>query len=179
MLAACQPYQYKGTILSNPKPLTDFTLSSADGSEFRLSTFDKPLLVLYFGYTHCPDVCPATMAQLRLAAQQLGDKARSVQVAFVTVDPQRDTPERLKEFLGNFDPSFIGLYTTDAAALRAITQQFGLYYEDQGGGSQDPDYLVAHTSSILVIKDSKLIAVFPGETSGADIAADLEHLLAH
>lgn len=176
LLAACQPYQYRGTVLTEPKTLQDFTLSASDGSEFTLSASDK-LLLLYFGYTHCVDVCPTTLAHLKIAIQKLGDKASSVQVAFITVDPERDTAEQLAGYLGNFDPSFIGLRATDVPLLQSIVKDFGIYYESESHDAHDSEYLVAHTSTILVVKNAKLLAVIPDDASSDEIASDVEHLL--
>lgn len=176
-LAGCQPYQYRATVLDNPKVLKDFTLESADGSSFTLSGSDK-MLLLYFGYTHCPDVCPATLAQLKIAHQKLGDKASMVQVAFITVDPERDTAERLKTYLANFDPSFVGLRTTDTALLQDIAGDFGTYYQPDPHDPTAEQYLVTHTSSILVVRSTRLLAVIPDDATGEEIANDVSHLLA-
>jgi len=175
-LMACQPYSYRATVLDSPKPLKDFTLDSADGSPFTLSGSDK-LLLLYFGYTHCLDVCPATLAQLKIARQKLGDKASAVQVAFITVDPERDTEARLTAYLANFDPSFIGLRTTNAALLQDIAEDFGAYYQADQHEPLAEQYLVTHTSSILVVRDTKLLAAIPDDATGEEIANDVIHLL--
>src|SRR5258705_13619320 len=89
LLAACQPYQFRGTVLNEPKPIGDFRLDRADGGKFQLSADPAMTYILFFGYTNCPDVCPLTLAQLKLAVETMGDKAKSVQGVFVTVDPER------------------------------------------------------------------------------------------
>ena len=177
LLAACQPYQFRGTVLTEPKAIRDFRLDRADGGTFQLSADPAVTYILFFGYTHCPDVCPATMAQVKLAVEKMGDKADSVRVIFVTVDPERDTPEALSGFLGNFNPAFIGLYTPDAATLQGIVGDFGVYYEAESHNSLEEAYLVEHTSALLVVRDSKLLAVLPDDATHDEIAGDVEHLL--
>ena len=177
MLTACQPYQFRGTVLTEPKPIGDFRLARADGGQFQLSADPAMTYILFFGYTNCPDVCPLTMAQLKLAVEAMGDKAKSVQVVFVTVDPERDTADVLTKYLANFNPTFIGLYTPDVATLQGIVSDFGVYYEAESHDDHPDQYLVDHTSAILVVRDSKLLAVIPDDATHEEIAGDVEHLL--
>jgi protein SCO1/2 len=176
-LIACGPYEFKGATLDPPKPITDFTLPAHDGSEFRLSDHQDGLLLVYFGYTFCPDVCPATMYQIKRAMEELGDQADAVQVVMVTVDPARDTAEQFGSYVTNFDKRFLGLRTTDLDALDAILADFGAYYtidELEEGGT---DYLVSHTAAVFVLDGGGMVEIFPYGTTGEDMASDLKHLL--
>jgi protein SCO1 len=101
--------QFAGQALVPPPPAMDFTLKAADGSEFRLSRYRGKIVLLSFGYTFCPDVCPTTLVELSQVRTRLGEAAKRVQVAFITLDPERDTPERLRAYTSAFDPTFIGL----------------------------------------------------------------------
>ncbi len=178
-MAGCLPYEYKGTVLDPPKPLDDFTLPTADGGTFRLSDQQGQLVLVYFGYTYCPDVCPATMYQVGRVAEQLGEDAEQVQVVMVTVDPARDTPEQLDRYVKNFNPTFVGLRTDDTGQLDAVLAQFGAYYviedpqEDSASG-----YLVTHTASLFLVDgQNALREVFTYGTPAEDIAADIRQML--
>lgn len=179
MATACQPYQYHGARVEPPLPIADFSLPAADGTEFRLSDYQGQVMLLYFGYTSCPDVCPATLYQVKRAMENLGERAADVQVIMVTVDPERDTPERLTAYLTNINPAFIGLRTTDLAQLDEVMAQFGAYYEiDPDTGNSAAGYTISHTASVFVIdRAMSLRLVFPFGTSGEDMAEDLIHLL--
>jgi protein SCO1/2 len=176
---ACQPYQYHGAQVEPPLPVTDFSLPAMDGTEFRLSDYQGQIVLLYFGYTSCPDVCPATLYQVKRAIETLGERATGVQVVMVTVDPQRDTPERLTAYLNNINPAFIGLRTTDLVQLDEVMAQFGAYYEiDADTSGSAAGYTISHTASVFVIgRDMSLRLIFPFGTSGEDMAQDLTHLL--
>jgi protein SCO1/2 len=174
---ACGPYEYKGATLDPPKPISDFTLPAHDGSEFRLSEHRDKLLLVYFGYTFCPDVCPATMYQIRRAMEVLGDQADAVQVVMVTVDPSRDTAEQIGSYVTNFDERFLGLRTTDLETLDAILADFGAYYTIEEPQEGEGGYLVTHTAAVFVLEDGALVEIFPYGTTGEDMASDLKHIL--
>jgi protein SCO1/2 len=177
IVQACQPYQFHGTLLEPPKTLTDFTLQRADGGEYRLSEAGDRVLVLFFGYTHCPDVCPTTLYELSETMEALGDEADRVQVAFVTVDPERDTPEQLTAYVRNMHPSFIGLRAADSESLAVIAAEFGVFYEAEPSLDSGESYLVTHTSAVFVVQHLNLRLLFSYGTPGEDIAADLRQLL--
>ena len=124
----------------------DFTLTDQNGRPFTLSAHRNHSVALFFGYTHCPDVCPTTLAALARARRDLGAAGRSIDVVFVTVDPQRDTPAVLKRYVGLFDPSFTGL-TGTAAQLEPVLAAYHVYHQilpAHGAGG----YFVAHGSSV-------------------------------
>lgn len=174
---ACQPHQYKATVLNPPKPVDDFSAPASDGSTFTLSAHKDRFVLLYFGYTNCPDICPATLAELQQALQKLGPDATKVEVVFVTTDPQRDSLDALKTYLSHFNGSFVGLRPADADHATALDKEFGIYADL---GTPDPttnQYSVDHTSAVMVVNGMALKAIFGTETSGADIASDLQALM--
>src|SRR5690242_260780 len=99
---------FKGAVISPPWPAPEINLTDHNGQPFTMNSQRGKVVLLYFGYTNCPDECPLTMAHLKLALDSLGSQAKDVQVAMVSTDPVRDTPQALKDFMGHFDPSFLG-----------------------------------------------------------------------
>ena len=169
---------YKGTVIQSPEPAADFRLTSANtGQEVHLSDFRGRVTLLYYGYTLCPDVCPATMLDLRQTLRELGSAASDVQVVMITVDPERDTPERLTQYVTQFDERFIGLWGTEEELLAATTP-FGIYYERVETPNSQLGYLMNHSSYVLAIdKKGYLRLIYPFGMSGDQIAADMRHLL--
>jgi len=108
-------------------PAPDFALTAHDGRTVRLSDFRDRVTVIFFGFTHCPDVCPGTMVSLARAREQLGAAGDELQVLFITVDPARDTPDRLRQYLGNFDPDFLGL-TGEESVIREVADSYGAFF---------------------------------------------------
>jgi protein SCO1/2 len=171
-----KPYSYHGEVVEPPAPAADFTLTGPDGKTVSLSDFRGKVVALYFGYTFCPDVCPTTMAALAQAMRDLGAKADDVQVVMVTVDPERDTPDKLNTYVTAFDPRFIGLSGTPDEIARAA-QPFGVVYKKHAGSSAT-NYLVDHTASTTVIdRDGRVRLIWPYGTPSDELAADLDHLL--
>jgi protein SCO1/2 len=173
----CGPHQFSGAILDPPKPAQDFSLPSTDGSTFTLSDYQGQIVMVYFGYTFCPDVCPTTMYQVSRMMELLGSKADDVQVVMVTVDPERDTIEQLGRYVKNFDETFIGLRTTDLDQLDTIMADFGATYqieeEDSAGG-----YLISHTAAIFVLdREGRTREIIPYGTQAEEMADDLRQLL--
>lgn len=169
-------YTYHGTVIQSPDPVADFTLRGPGEQEVSLSDFRGKAVLLYFGYTFCPDVCPATMAELAKANQLLGRDAGKLQVIMVTVDPARDTAELLQDYVTHFDSSFIGLTGSDEE-IAAVATPFGIYYEKHEG-SEASGYLVDHTASVVVIdQDGHLRLIYPFGTTGEDIGEDVSHLV--
>lgn len=168
-----------GDPVDPPRELPDFTLTAMDGTDISLSDLAGKPALFYFGYTHCPDVCPLTLAEMRQAAALLGERADEAQFVFVSVDGARDTPERLREFLPQFGEQFIGMTTTDAERLNRATQAFDVYYELEDVPETQAEYLVAHTSStFLVDGEGRLTMIFAYRTPPALIAEAIEALLA-
>ncbi len=171
-----RPYRFHGLVLEGDKPATDFELTAHTGQRVRLSDFRGKIVVLYFGYTFCPDVCPTSLSTLARAMKRLGPKADQVQVLMVTVDPERDTPAQLATYMSYFDPRFIGLTGTPDEIAAAATP-FGIYYQRHAGSSAS-SYLVDHTATLTVLDTAgRLRLVLPFEISAEDVAADLAHLM--
>lgn len=170
------PHTFHGTIIQSPDPAPDFTLTGRDGQRVSLSDFRDRLVVLYFGYTFCPDVCPATLTELAGALRMIGKKADQVQVIMISVDPERDTPDRTAEYVSKFNPSFVGL-SGDPDEIAQVAALYGIFYEKKSGESPEK-YTVDHTASLMVI-DPKghLKLVIPFGVRPSDIAEDLDALL--
>ncbi len=171
-----KPYAFHGMVLQSPERATNFTLASHMGQPVSLSDFKGQVVLLYFGYTACPDVCPTTLAELREARQALGKRGDKVQVLMVTVDPERDTEAVLADYMTHFDPSFIGL-TGTPEEIAEIATYYGVFYERQESESA-LGYLVDHTATVMVVdRDGYLRVIYPYGTSSEDIAADLDYML--
>ena len=155
----------------------DFSLTDHNGQPRRLADFRGKAVVLFFGYTQCPDVCPTTLATLREAMTLLGEDAKRVQVLFVTVDPARDTPALLAQYVPAFHPDFLGLYA-DEKGTAAVAKEFKVFYARQPG-STPGSYSIDHsTGSYAFDPQGKLrLLLRHGETPN-NVAADLKLLLA-
>lgn len=174
-LRLLRPYVFSGTVIQSPEPSFSFTLESMSGP-VSLSDFGGKVVVLYFGYTFCPDVCPATLTDLARAMKLLGKKADDVQVIMVSVDPERDTADKLEEYVHAFDPDFIGL-TGTPEQIAEVAARYGVYYAKHEG-SDASGYLIDHTATVMVINEEgrlKLLESFG--TTPEDMAADLAHLI--
>ena len=171
-----KPVTYYGTRIQPPKPMPDFTLQSAKGP-VTLSSFRGKYVVMYFGYTFCPDICPATSAALKAALSQLNGQDAQVQVLFISVDYKRDTPERLATYLQNFQPDFIGLVGNEAQTNQ-VTQDFGIFYQLNPPDPATGSYSVDHSANILVLdRQGALIMTWAYDQQPDEIAADLRILL--
>lgn len=170
-----RPHTFHGIYLQSPQPLADFTLATSAGQPMRLSDLRGRYVILYVGYTYCPDVCPLTLADLATTMQLLGDQARQVQVLFITVDPERDTAAQLASYLAHFDPNFLGM-TGSKTAIDAAVTQLGIFYEDDPANSVAK--LIDHTSNVIVVdRQGRVRLLFPPGSTASDMAADLAYLL--
>ncbi|HYW58670.1 MAG TPA: SCO family protein [Polaromonas sp.] len=160
-----------------PRAAPDFNLRGSDGTELKLSRFRGKLVVLEFGYTFCPDVCPVSLAMLAEARKKLGPLAADMQVIYVTVDPERDTAEHMRKFLAAFDPTFIGA-TGTPAQLEKVRKDYGITATKKMVEGSKTAYTVHH-SSYLYFVDSKgsLRALMPFGRTADDIAYDARILL--
>lgn len=164
----------KAGVFNPAREAPDFSVRGSDGKALTLSRYRGKVVVLGFGYTSCPNVCPATLAVLAQAQRKLGALAAQVQVIYLTVDPERDDSERLKQYLAGFDPSFIG-GTGSAAQMAAVRASYGVSAEKVGSGK---DYGVAHSSFIyLITRDGKLRALMPFGHKADDYVHDISMLL--
>lgn len=167
----------KSGVFEPPRAAPEFTLPSSTGSEFKLSSQRGKVTILGFGFSHCPDVCPVTLSVLAMMRKQLGELADQVQVVYVTVDPERDTAARLREYLVLFDKSFIGV-TGAPEQLSAVREAYGIIATRAENKDAPDGYLVHHSSYIYLIDRAGLLrALVPfGKTAG-DIAHDVKILL--
>jgi protein SCO1 len=174
------PYQYQGSLIDPPMSVGDFELVDQYGQPFRLSQLiqdeEVRAVLVFFGYTYCPDVCPITLAEFKQIKAQLGERAEHLRFVFITVDPERDDPERLRRHLEIYDPSFIGL-TGDRSDLELVWNLFGVYQAKQETGSA-AGYLVDHTSRVYVLDQEGNLGLTFGFGSGADLMVqDLSQLI--
>ncbi len=175
---SAEPAQLSGFVRD---PLPDVSTASlpdvsSGGAAFTMQAPENELLLLYFGYTACPDVCPTTLADLKSALRDLGDQAEKVNVAMVTIDPERDTDEVITGYVQSFIPAAHALRSTDPDELRAAADYFGADY----GVSVDDEgkYEVFHTANVYAIDDGGLLQLtWPFGTEPENIAADIEILL--
>jgi protein SCO1/2 len=172
-----QPHTYAGTVLQSPRPapaLDGLTFSNGDPAD--LEVFAGDVVLMYFGYTHCPDICPTSMATIARARESLGDDAERVHGLLVTVDPERDTPEALNRYLGNFDRSFLGVYGP-AETLTTTAMLYGIHSEVHDE-AEELGYTVDHTGTIIALDTDGHVRVLYSHTVDADaLSADLAELL--
>lgn len=168
---------WRGTLYEPPLPAPPFSLQKADGSWFRLEEQRGKIVLLFFGYTFCPDVCPTTLAELSQALARLDvDQQAQVQVVFISVDPERDTPERVQAFVRHFAPGFLGLSGSEAQ-LQSIWQAYGVYREIQQSSSA-AGYLVNHSARVYLIdQEGNLRLTYAFGTPPEDLTHDLRLLL--
>lgn len=164
-----------GTMIDPPRKLADFTLTGSDGQPLSLSDLYGRVTLLYFGYTHCPDVCPMTMGDFKKIKAALGDDADRVNFLMISVDGERDTPEHLQRYISAFDPAFLGM-TGSASDLRRIGADYGLYFNANKGEGEN--YTVDHTASIFMIDpEGYLRTIFTFGTEPDVITGYLRDLL--
>lgn len=182
VLAACSRHQapadasFVGMQIGERVFESDFKLTDHLGQVRHMQDFRGKVVAIFFGYTHCPDVCPTTLSDLAQAMKLLGDRRTQVQVLFVTLDPERDTEQGLAKYVPSFDPSFIGLYG-DAAAMAEIEKNFKVYARKQPSSSKG-GYTIDHSAGIYVFDKggaSRLYLNFGQQP--ADIAHDLTLLM--
>lgn len=170
------PAEWHGIEMQSTQPVTNFTLTGPGEQPVSLVDFRGKVVLIYFGYTFCPDACPATMVELRDAVEILGDRREAVQVLMITVDPERDTADVLEQYLAHFDESFIGL-TGTPEELIAVTAPMGIFFERHEGTAAS-GYLVDHTATVAALdKDGKLRLIYSFGTTGEEMAADLKYLI--
>ena len=150
VLVACGGPSFRGSVLEEPVGVPDFDLIDQRGESFRLSKQRGNVVLLFFGYTQCPDVCPMTLATWREVHKTLGDDAGEVRFVFVTVDPERDTAERLGLHVGVFSPDFIGL-TRTPDELEAVYEVFDIISEKTTASGSATGYLITHTATTFVL----------------------------
>lgn len=169
--------EFKCGVFDPPRDAPDFALQGSAGSPVSLAQYRGKIVILQFGFTYCQNVCPVTLANMARVFKKLGPDAREVQLVFVTVDPDRDNPGRLKEFLDFFNPSFVGA-TGDPEKLAAVEQAYGVIATKAASENKKLGYEVHHSSSLYII-DGKgaLRLLIPFGKPVDDVVHDLRLLL--
>jgi protein SCO1/2 len=168
---------FKSGVFEPPRMAPEFTLNGSDGAPLTLSSHRGKVVALAFGFTYCQKVCPVTLAKLAQVSQGLGAAARELQVVFVTVDPERDTVGRLREFLGFFHPTFLGA-TGEKARLEALREAYGVSASRVTSENEKLGYEVHHSSSVYLIDRAGLLRLLvPFGKSSEDILHDVQLLL--
>ncbi len=172
-----RPANFRGTMYAEPfPPAPDFALTDSTGEVQRLGDYRGRIVLLFFGYMYCPDICPATLAEMKLAVDQLKGDADQVQVIFISVDPQRDTSEAVQGYVERFNPSFLGLSGTQDE-LEPIWNGYGVYREVVEGTSET-NYIINHTARVTLIdQDGNMRLTYGFQTPPEDIAHDIRILL--
>ena len=166
-----------GTILDPPKEVGDFTLTDQTGAPFHLSDLRGKVVILYFGYTFCPDVCPMSLSFYLRVKNTLGADADKLAVVFISVDGERDTPDRLANYLSAFDPDFIGLTGTDTD-IRIVAKDYGVFFQRVSYDNTQADYLVDHTASTFVVgPEGRLRIIYPYGTDPAIMVEGVRMLI--
>jgi protein SCO1/2 len=164
-------------VVNPPRTLADFSLASTTGETFTLSEHQGQIILLYFGYRTCPDICPTTFSTMKRVYQELGEPADKVKVVFVTVDPERDTLENMTLYTSAFHDDFIGL-RDDGEPLKQIMSEFGVVATRRKVGESALSYLIDHTASVFLIgADGKLLAQYLYGTDYRDYVHDVKLLL--
>ena len=179
LLTACQPDRPKfhGIDITGVDYARDLRVRDFNGQPRTLADFRGKVVVIFFGYTQCPDVCPTTMTEMLQVKQLLGADGDKLQVLFLSLDPERDTPEVLKAYMGSFDPSFLGLYAGSPDELAALAKDFKVFYK-KVEGSTPGSYTMDHTASSYLYDPQGRLRLFSRYGSKPeDVAADVRLLL--
>ena len=169
--------EFRGVDITGADYARDIPLTDHNGQKRSLQDFRGKVVVVFFGYTQCPDVCPTSMQELAEVKQMLGKDGDRLQGIFVTVDPERDTPEVLKAYMANFDPSFLALYGSPEQ-LAAVAKDFKIYYK-KVDGKTPTSYTMDHSAGSYVYDTAGRLRIYNRYGSGAQaLAADVKALLA-
>ena len=180
LLTACEPAKPPFNALDitgTPGFGNDFRMTDHNGKARTMADFNGKAVAVFFGFTHCPDVCPTTLSEMKRVMEKLGPDSARLQVLFVTVDPKRDTPELLAKYVPSFNASFLGLYGDDDATAK-IARDFKIIYRVQPGKTPD-SYTLDHSAGMLVFDPQGALRLFIdyGRLSPEQIAADIKRLL--
>lgn len=172
-----RPHVFSGAVLQSSDPAPEMTgLIYDDGQDVDLTALRGDVVLIYFGYTHCPDLCPTMLSTVNKALDGLGEDADRVHTMMVTVDPQRDTPELLGKYVAHFNEGFRGVWGEEET-VRSVATSFGVHFE-YDDPTDDDDYLVGHTASLMLIDpEGVLRIVYPTGIEEGALRSDLEELL--
>jgi protein SCO1/2 len=177
LLGACGSHTFSGTVIEPPNDATDFTLTAHTGQPFRLSEQRGKVVLLFFGFTHCPDVCPTALSDMAAVFRKLGPDAERVQVAFITVDPERDTPQRMEKYMKIFNPTFLGLSGT-RAEIDPIIKAYGATARRRDLPNSALVYTMDHSAFTYVIDQSgKWVELFGSNVDIDAMADDIRYLV--
>jgi len=177
LLAACgKKPSFNSIDVSGSDLGTDLSLTDFNGKPRTLQDFKGKVLVVFFGFVQCPDVCPTALAEFKQVKNQLGQDGERLQVVFVTVDPERDTPEILREYVTQFDPSFLGL-RGDADATARVAKSFKVFYA-KVPGKEPGSYTMDHTAGVYIYDPEGHLRLFARHNTGAEaLTSDIRQLL--
>lgn len=177
LLVGCDRFgSFQGVAVDPPRPMPAVSFTLPDSSAYSLGPAAGRPLVVFFGYTHCPDVCPTTLAEWKRVKAQLGADAERVRFVFVTVDPERDTPAVAQRYARQYDSTFVGL-SGDAPTTARVMEAYGVAAA-RDAGSAASGYLVSHSSQVFLLDgEGRLVALYPFGTRWEALAADLERVL--
>lgn len=174
-----RPYTLHGSVIQQSFTAPDFSIKTAQGNEFQLSAQKGKVTLMFFGYTYCPDVCPATLSEFKQVRKNLGSDADKVNFVFITVDPDRDTPQRMAQYVAGFDPAFTGLSGSEAQ-LAPVWKAYGVYRQLDKASPTDTNYPVEHsTQTYLIDKTGQMRLTYPYGTPVEDMLQDVRYLLRH
>jgi protein SCO1/2 len=179
ILAACSPKpEFKNIDITGGTAFgKDFSLLDPDGKLITLNDFKGKVVVMFFGYTQCPDVCPTTLTEMQQVMTLLGPQSDKVQVLFVTVDPERDTATILKQYVPSFNARFLGLRPADDVALEKVTKDFKIYYK-KVPGTKPGSYTMDHTAGSYAFDPQGHLRLYIKHAQGPEtLAHDLKELL--
>jgi len=179
VLTACSPKpEFKNIDITGSTAFgKDFSLVDPDGKMRTLADFKGKVVVMFFGYTQCPDICPTTLTEMQQVMTILGPQSDKVQVLFVTIDPARDTAAILKQYVPAFDPRFLGLRPADDAALEKVAKDFKIYYKKVPGTSPG-SYTMDHTAGSYAFDPEGHLRLYIKHAQGPEtLAQDLKELL--
>jgi protein SCO1/2 len=178
LLAACTDKpSFTAVDVTGADYARDFALTDHNGQARTLKDFPGKIVVMFFGYTQCPDVCPTSMTELAAVKKILGADGDKLQGLFVTVDPARDTPEVMKAYMANFDPSFLALYADTPEKLAAVAKDYKVYYK-KVEGKTPTSYTMDHSAGMYVYDTQGRLRLYSRYGSGAGaLAADIQMLL--
>ncbi len=168
---------FRGTELDDSVPTADFTLTDQYGQPFTLSNHKGEVILMFFGFTYCPDVCPSTLSKWKKVQDALEEESEKVKFVYITVDPERDTPGKLRQHLAIFSPDFIGL-TGKPDELLKVYESYGIYREKVIISDSAAGYLINHTARIYVIdRNGRWRLGIPNDATVEDIVHDVKLLL--
>jgi protein SCO1/2 len=179
ILVACSPKpEFKNIDITGSTAFgKDFSLLDSDGNTRTLADFKGKVVVMFFGYTQCPDICPTTLTEMQQVMTLLGPQSDKVQVLFVTVDPERDTAVILKQYVPSFDPRFLGLRPADEAALEKVAKDFKIYYKKVPGKTPG-SYTMDHTAGSYAFDPEGRLRLYIKHAQGPEtLAHDLKELM--